>query len=110
MAFYGDGKHNEDMEYNPPTFEPLSGIQLIQKERNEQLTKHKHSIFSDYLFNDKCELYQGAQALLEGDITWMPESWDVAIKERMISKSYKERLIIAGALIAAELDRLNYVQ
>jgi hypothetical protein len=28
----------------------------------------------------------------------------------MASKSYKERLIIAGALIAAEIDRLQYLE
>lgn len=28
----------------------------------------------------------------------------------MINKSRKERLIIAGALIAAEIDRLNYLE
>jgi len=36
-----------------------------------------------------------------------PNGWDVDIYKKMRNKSYKERLIIAGALIAAELDRLS---
>ena len=37
-----------------------------------------------------------------------PNGWDQEIWEKMIRKPHQERLIIAGALIAAELDRLNY--
>ena len=39
----------------------------------------------------------------------MPSDWDDTISLKMCSKSYKERLIIAGALIAAELDRLTAI-
>jgi hypothetical protein len=47
-----------------------------------------------------------AQALIEGDATWIPDNMETL--KKAISKSYKDRLIIAGALIAAEIDRLNY--
>lgn len=36
-----------------------------------------------------------------------PENWDKAIFDKMISKPWKQRLIIAGALIAAEIDRIQ---
>lgn len=39
-----------------------------------------------------------------------PSFWDKALWKRMIEKPEKERLIIAGALIAAEIDRIQYVE
>lgn len=39
-----------------------------------------------------------------------PTGWDKSIWAKMCSKSYKERLIMAGALIAAELDRLTSIE
>ena len=39
-----------------------------------------------------------------------PTEWQGPVMERAMAKSYKERLIIAGALIAAEIDRLNAVK
>ena len=36
-----------------------------------------------------------------------PEGWDKYRWRYMIQKPYKERLIIAGALIAAEIDRIQ---
>ena len=37
-----------------------------------------------------------------------PYGWDKKIWQHMTNKPLKERLIIAGALIAAEIDRINY--
>lgn len=59
-----------------------TGIDLIKKEREEQILKR---------------------------LSVMPSDWDDTISLKMCSKSYKERLIIAGALIAAELDRLTAI-
>ena len=39
-----------------------------------------------------------------------PENWDRNVVAHMMQKPYKERLIIAGALIAAELDRLTAIE
>lgn len=36
-----------------------------------------------------------------------PDGWDHDVCIKIISKSYKNRLIIAGALLAAEIDRIN---
>lgn len=36
-----------------------------------------------------------------------PFGWDADICNKMINKSYEERLIIAGALLAAEIDRIQ---
>lgn len=86
----------------------MSGIELIAKERQEQIYKHNRSTLNDLYENSNGELIQGA-IIVAGHqhIDYMPKQWDKAICEKMLGKSYKERLIIAGALIAAELDRLE---
>ena len=84
-----------------------TGIELIAIERQEQIEKHNRSIEYDVDQNNNYELRRGAVALLEDDKTKFSGFWNSKICEKMINKSYKERLIIAGALIAAEIDRIN---
>lgn len=86
-----------------------TGLELIAEERKEHFTKHGRTMAEDALQNTKRELTQGAKALLETHPAIMdfPKQWDKAIVARMANKTYRERLIIAGALIAAELDRLQ---
>jgi hypothetical protein len=86
-----------------------TGIELIAEERQEQISKHGYSPENDKQYiND--ELIDAAMQYLGGDlISCWPESWD--------KKSYKpnnpesthdriDELKIAGALIAAEIDRI----
>lgn len=89
-----------------------TGIELIAKERQEQLEKHGRTIGKDVSLNNSYQLAIAAQKLLDdpGEIsagTTNPKGWDNNIWCKMAFKEYKERLIIAGALIAAELDRLQ---
>lgn len=95
-----------------------TGIELIAQERKEQIEKHGWSIDHDKRFNKCGELLWGTLAVLKGgdqdnERLWyergteMPPWWDYEIKKTMVEKSYKERLIIAGALIAAEIDRIQ---
>lgn len=92
-----------------------TGIKLIAKERQEQLTKHNRSIQQDVVYNSGFEkpLTKAAAALTvqHGNglvaAAMKPSNWDDEIWAKMMSKPYKERLIIAGALIAAEIDRLQ---
>lgn len=97
----------------------MTGIDLIAQERQEQLTKHGRTVESDKEQNTEFQLPDAAAALavpvpagLEGAYLQMQEDhppigWDRQIWGSMLRKSYKERLIIAGALIAAELDRIS---
>lgn len=87
-----------------------SGIELIAIEREEHFTKHGRTISDDAMQNDNYELRRGAIALLEDDILRFSGFWDKDICSKMINKSYKERLIIAGALICAEIDRIQLYQ
>lgn len=93
-----------------------TGIELIAEERREQIEKHGRTIESDLKTNSNGELIMVARAMLIEDEEFpegfgknirraeMPADWDDAVCQRMAGKSRKERIIIAGALIAAELD------
>ncbi len=84
-----------------------TGINLIAKERREQIKKHNRSVALDIIQNPKGELLFGAQALMEDDYGCFPSQWDSVICANMLAKSEIERLAIAGAFIAAEIDRLQ---
>ena len=88
------------------------GVELIATERSEQLEKHEISVQYDVNTNDCAQLSWAAMMLLavdfeEGiDPVSFPPGWSEHECEKMINKNYFDRLVIAGALIAAELDRL----
>jgi hypothetical protein len=86
-----------------------SGIELIAEERQEQLTKHGRTIESDVNENQYLQLVHATAKLLSPnhEKETQPFGWSEEIWNRMRSKQYKERLIIAGALIAAEIDRIQ---
>lgn len=86
------------------------GVQLIDKERREQVEKHGRTLTHDIVENTFNQLTDGAMMLLMEDRQKMnkPSNWDKEIWLKMINKPYKERLIISGALIAAEIDRVIY--
>lgn len=95
----------------------MKGIELISKERLEQLEKHEVSINNDFQFNNNGQLLKAAQRLIVDDKPLRtvisenpPPNWNKHIWRKMTAKPYKERLIIAGALIAAEIDRLQMEQ
>lgn len=91
----------------------ITGIELITQERQEQIIKHGRTLEADIRDNTNQQLSLGALMLLsvdyeEGiDPEAYPNGWDNDICLKMINKPYKERLTIAGALIAAELDRIQ---
>lgn len=98
-----------------------SGIELIAQERQEQLEKHWRTITSDVELNGDYQLATAAVRMLftpedkgfdliQNFDIFRPLGWDDRIWRKMINKTYKERLIIAGALVAAELDRLQAIE
>lgn len=88
------------------------GAHKIEIERLEHFSKHQRSVVHDVFHNPTGELITGAKALLltESRTNAFPTSWGIAACRKMAQKPYKERLIIAGALIAAEIDRLEYLE
>lgn len=87
-----------------------TGIELIAKERREQIEKHNRTVEYDIQHNKYRQLSIAAQSLLEKFIEYRvkPTSeWNDKIWDKMINADYIKRLTIAGALIAAEIDRIN---
>jgi len=90
----------------------MTGIELIAKERQEQIEKHNRTTERDVIENGSYQLSICASKILAypaecNNYQTPPSQWDVDIYRKMREKPYKERLIIAGALLAAELDRLG---
>lgn len=113
--------HDKPKRYIPESApkkeeESEDGISLIAKERTEQLTKHGRSVYLDFLQNSDGQLSDAASKLCVDDkggywsTELLPTGWDQVIWDKMTNKSYKERLIIAGALIAAEIDRIIFIE
>ena len=96
-----------------------TGAELIAEERQEQIEKHNRTIKHDVEENDSYQLSKAASVIClhEDDFNcaeledfiydFKPDKWKSDLWEKILKKSYKERLIIAGALIAAEIDRLQ---
>ena len=85
-----------------------SGAELIAKERLEQINKHGRTVESDLRDNKFSQLIDGAMGILMTNRSQrdIPDFWSPEIWQKMIDKPYKERLIISGALIAAEIDTI----
>lgn len=116
------------MSENPTKYEPVmiispvapaplstSGVMQIAAERANQVSKHSYTEEHDRQWVDG-QLVRAAEYLL-GEATehetptgheanrpfaWEPKRW-----QKMCAKDYTDRVRIAGALCAAELDRLN---
>lgn len=87
-----------------------TGIELIAEERQKQL--ENYSVQFDVEVNSGFErpLTRAAAGLSiesNGFVSrfMIPEGWDRTQWNKLNDKPYKHRLIIAGALIAAEIDR-----
>lgn len=88
-----------------------TGVELISKERAEQIEKHGHTPSGD-MHNDYL-IVLAKYLLMDDDDAEKQDVWDQLVSgynvdfsymERLDSKTYREKLTIAGALIAAELD------
>lgn len=97
--------------------EATTGVGLIAQERAEQKTKHKRTLRDDKIFNSEGQLSFVAGLISNKEAPnvpmiaqYCPPGWDVEYFMKLINKPYPDRLKIAGALIAAELDRVNNSQ
>ena len=82
-----------------------SGVGLIAKERSEQITKHDWTLEHDRDHISDELVYAAMYALNPCNDTGREMGWDL-FKDKIDSKTAIERYIVAGALIAAEIDRL----
>lgn len=90
-----------------------SGVELISEEREKQISKHGFT--GEHHFNkpewyEKGQLIEAANTLSMKEIKscLVPFNWDIVWFSDLCNRPYKERLVISGALIASEIDRLNY--
>ena len=83
-----------------------TGIELISEERQDQIVKHGFTSKRDDSYTN-LELQRAAVFAITGAREYYPEDWDLEWKVRIQAKSEIGRLIVAGALIAAEIDRLQ---
>lgn len=84
-----------------------TGIELIAKEREEQINKHGYNTESDKQY-DKEELLDFAISLITLNVNDYP--FNPTLFVHLKRKTRKDQLAIAGALIAAELDRLTAIE
>lgn len=82
-----------------------TGIELIAEERQSQIEKHKFNAERDAAYTN-LELQSAAVFAITGAREYYPLDWDIEWKVRIQAKPEVGRLAVAGALIAAEIDRL----
>lgn len=85
----------------------MTGIELIAKERQEQIEKHGYDADNDAYYSNG-ELLQAAKYCLESNLFSWPKSWDLRAKDKIDNKTDAERLVVGAAFISAELDRMNF--
>lgn len=85
-------------------FNENTGANLILTERLEQINKHNYKIEDD-LKHENGELLQFAKYLIEANDSNFPKGFTKDYVKKMHFKSRIEQLSIAGAFIAAEIDR-----
>ena len=91
------------------------GSQLIAEERQKQIDKHgftaeHHVSHPEWYEEDQLPNAALSILILDSLCAGVPKNWDVAWFHDLKNRSRKERLIIAGALIVAELDRLAEIE
>lgn len=92
-----------------------TGIELIAEERQEQIEKHGFDVNRDTKYYQNQELIQAALfCIAQRDNMWpisinihWPLTWDEELKTKIENKDRVNQLRVAGALIAAEIDRLQ---
>ena len=101
------------------SYEHQHGLKMIKRERVEHFTKHGRTLEMDAEKNKEYQLTAAAMMLLmqtPGSADPMQSvekiieagSFDEPLIRTMMAKPYEKRLVIAGSLIAAELDRLKF--
>lgn len=92
----------------------MTGIELIAKERQEQIEKHGFTPKYDAENLPPTVLLYAVEGIIDnngkGSIGKMPQYWSDELCKKILGKSKIERLAIAGALIAAAIDCLQYIE
>ena len=82
----------------------MKGIDLVAKERSEQINKHGFTVEEDSFYK-KNELIKAALFCIDDSIFEFPYLWNVAYRNRILRKARLDRLVCAAALITAQIDQ-----
>lgn len=88
---------------------PKTGVELIAEERQEQIKKHGHTAEKDDLKVDE-ELVGVARYILFANNDYLPKGYDRDDIMQIFTRPRIEQLAIAGAMLAAEIDRLQRLE
>lgn len=88
----------------------MTGVQLIAKERDEQIWIHNHTIQTDFNNNEKGVMLDAAVAIITDHQMYWPQDWRAEVFLHIRNKPRNEQLAIAGAFLAAEIDRNLYLE
>ena len=84
-----------------------TGVELIAIERQEQIEKHGFDVTKDQGYS-KGELIKAALFAINPNQFEWPYYWMEEFRNKILAKTTEiERLKVAGALIAAEIDRIQ---
>jgi hypothetical protein len=100
-------------EYEPankkttqPNTDMKNGIEMIKAERERQIEVCGYSLQHDQNYTGE-ELIQFATFLLTLNLQYFPKNWDAKHAAKALQRSEVDNQVIAGAIIAANLDRIN---
>lgn len=79
------------------------GVSMIGIERRQHTIKHGNTEDSDKSNNDG-EMLKFAAAIILKDNAYYPTWWDIKRLEKVLNKSEIEQWVIAGSMIAGEID------
>lgn len=85
------------------------GHLLIAEERMEQFTRHGFSLEKDRRWNKQELLKASMFCITLKDDHW-PIEMGIEVRDHIKNKTRNERLAIAGAFIAADMDRARNLQ
>jgi hypothetical protein len=95
----------EEMKMKP-------AIELIINERHRKSEHHGFDmafIKANSNLYDGCQLQMAASFAITLDSNYWPYNWNDVFKKNIQAMSYKERLVVAAAFLADEIDRANLV-
>lgn len=83
-----------------------TGIELITEERLEQIEKHGWDLKHDADYNQN-QLIKAALFCISPENFEWPYYWHEHFRAKILLKNRVNQLRVAGALIAAEIDRIH---
>lgn len=83
-----------------------TGIELITEERKEQIEKHGWDLSDDKSYSEE-ELLKAALFCIDQKRFEWPFYWMGIFRAKILNKSRVDQLKVAGAFIAAEIDRIQ---